>query len=1079
MVVVACWIYASHLEQNRHGVGRCGVDKRDMFTEHVRAELCRSGAANHLTLVSSAKDWDGALQHVHGKVVGLALVRPLYSPSIVSVQSPTQRAVHDYWMKTRYSDRPILFVQLVQVVALFTPIYVRASVGNRGPRSTFVDISPFSCARLMATQTLDRDDPAEVLAVWAEMFNNGQAFTNARGELSTCMVMPVSHAVLCASEVWSSWGFPAFVGRGSNQSTKVMRALCQGLQLNDARAPADIDTTFNAAQFLEVADLLRMAMQPNPTFYQQERDRAVYYIGWLQATRDSLMSIGGKANMLAYKVDYLVRCVVAAGFLRSFGSFKEAMHCALDAICPSRDVAEYLKGLLVEKGSVPSSSSLDRHRLTVHIGFCRWMQSKCAEMLDSPGGMIRWATADGSPQGPYDWILQGATSMKVTDLVASFRLANQLCSFRNGGPRLEVAEEKDIVTKLDRVLRLVQGVPAGVGSGRSGLKHKFHAAAHSARITSPSWAAAAAVMNATMTWTGDLGTESGFARFRGDLRAMFGDWIVEQDNLDLGIIDGDADDPLDEFDIQPEIGGAVDVDVAAALPGLDFDIEPERGAGLGVAEAPSLDGAAAHPLNIRDPDLSGPPAAPYEIDCTHSLFLAGMLHIVHNLTEGMSGALTYFDTFVAQLKQVTRLLSKPWSKSRFLQTCGGGAVGAAFQGEFASFNSLVYEKRWGTVLAAVAALIPLREALCNLWSLRAFSLGTNVANDRDDDGNFQSVKADIADAAIKDPFFWAYANMLDRISEVLLAIAAWAEGCACHSGDPLLYGPTRHQRVRVFAAQTGGAAGTCPMKTRRAFELAAGGLWRLLRRFFQIVNTALLLDPLTAALSEEGRALILREFGNARRHIYFTFKVKCSFYQQLPWVLLGLAHYNVRKARACGRRALALVRAAGNVAHHWLVRVICIEPLGLEQLVRFVCGEDLSALPLLERMAARFKFAMVTERWVESLHAQNKKALDGVPHGGAVHVAFHGIQKPLRDMLRNGVVDDIEALVNCCQEARNPRGCLAVTGLMKHPTVKRLLDAKGGRTRELHLSDRSSVVRLLYHVDSATLYQDLPDPIQG
>ena len=113
------------------------------------------------------------------------------------------------------------------------------------------------------------------------------------------------------------------------------------------------------------------------------------------------------------------------------------------------------------------------------------------------------------------------------------------------------------------------------------------------------------------------------------------------------------------------------------------------------------------------------------------------------------------------------------------------------------------------------------------------------------------------------------------------------------------------------------------------------------------------------------------------------------------------------------------------------------------------------------------------------MHAQNNQALDGVPHGGAVHVAFHGIQKPLRDMLRNGVVDDIDALVNCCQEARNPRGCLAVTGLMKHPTVKRLLDAKGGRTRELHLSDRSSVVRLLYHVDSATLYQDLPDPIQG
>ena len=176
---------------------------------------------------------------------------------------------------------------------------------------------------------------------------------------------------------------------------------------------------------------------------------------------------------------------------------------------------------------VPGRSTMYRHRLTFHQGFCRWL-GKCARvMLSSSGGVTRWGTLDSSPQGSFDWLLTGASTMCSCDLSACYRDANRLIALGQGPISDEACDEQKIIhLRLSPLLQIVQGVPTAVGSGRASVKYKIHSMCHSTRLTSWTWEDTAELINSTATWTGDLGTESGVNKFRGNLRTLFGAWVA-------------------------------------------------------------------------------------------------------------------------------------------------------------------------------------------------------------------------------------------------------------------------------------------------------------------------------------------------------------------------------------------------------------------------------------------------------------------------------------------------------------------------------------------------------------------------
>eukprot|EP00969_Alexandrium_andersonii_P291137 12870051-Alexandrium_andersonii.AAC.1 len=65
-------------------------------------------------------------------------------------------------------------------------------------------------------------------------------------------------------------------------------------------------------------------------------------------------------------------------------------------------------------------------------------------------------------------------------------------------------------------------------------------------------------------------------------------------------------------------------------------------------------------------------------------------------------------------------------------------------------------------------------------------------------------------------------------------------------------------------------------------------------------------------------------------------------------------------------------------------------------------------------MAGRMRFASISERWVESLHALNAKALSRATHTGALHVVYHGTLRPLRGPFATRP-DAVRELADCAR----------------------------------------------------------------
>jgi hypothetical protein len=162
-----------------------------------------------------------------------------------------------------------------------------------------------------------------------------------------------------------------------------------------------------------------------------------------------------------------------------------------------------------------------------------------------------------------------------------------------------------------------------------------------------------------------------------------------------------------------------------------------------------------------------------------------------------------------------------------------------------------------------------------------------------------------------------------------------------------------------------------------------------------------------------------------------------------------------------------------DAIHHWVTLLLCSPgSQGREQLELFISRRRrLDELPLLLRMAARFLFVMVSERWVEALHAANKFLFGSARNAGPVHIAFHGVRERLESHIASP--KSFRNIASILPNVRSPSNCLMKMGFTQHPTVLRLV--RDFSVTHLNRKGRKEVIRLLYHLDNSTLHQDLPD----
>ena len=910
------------------------------------------------------KWWQRYVAPVNYHIVGCLSFQVASVCSALDYLTPERRAVREYWLHTKYATCPLLFIDVVSRAHFDEHRTARIRIADCSAHTAAHDVQdPKSMLFHVTGTSAERIWRAEQQAL-GEHDRIRQEFMGGK-MLTLAMSLPIAHALLLCDGSWPSYVIPvsrdryAVAGLGLRH---IHQAL-QDIDLEDPDAKMGNEQAFTPASLLEVADLLRASLERQRLHLvgggPAEVEELQRGVRMLQGMHDAVVVRNVRHGCLAFQLEYVVECLLFAGFLRSSSGLKQALKRAVSVVSPDRGLEEHLVHLLEREHTIPSQATLQRHRLTLHVGWCLFCHDLHAAVVRHEH-LARWATVDASPQGGYEFVMQASVMVQGCDLVECFRQAQILTRRR---PGQEDAEVDRAIEHLAKKIVRRQGVPSTVGSGRASVRHKLAAITHAEKLVCRSWSDVTKLFNSVISFTGDMGTESNIPLFRGRMVDLHGDWILQGgQQADEHVVD--------------QIGGA------DGMPG--FHIVDEHAA---EAEGPGeeADGGAADDASLF-------------LDLTKSLFICGLLHVVHNITEGIVAVMVWAPTFVEMLTHLTRLLKKRWSRQRLMASCFAHGPAFHFRGLFSHFSASVYEGRWGSLLHAISRILPLKASLRMFWSLANYQGGAGGDQAQPRPGQ-HSIRLDLVDQAIGSDMFWAYAEALDYLGETLTSLVHWAESCPCHGEDAAIRGPTRHLRVGAFQRTHSSAASLCPLRTMRAPEMAAGEAHRRLQQLFGLSSAQLVASPAIAQLDQVDRARLLNDFRAARQSISFTLRIKLDHWQSPPWLLAGLGHRDVKKARRCARRALQIFDGGGDgVRHHWLTLALCGHgSQGRDQLQLFARGERaLHELEFLEVMAAKLFFIMITERWVESLHAEVHRHLLAARHASILHVAYQGIAHVLQ-----------------------------------------------------------------------------------
>ena len=121
------------------------------------------------------------------------------------------------------------------------------------------------------------------------------------------------------------------------------------------------------------------------------------------------------------------------------------------------------------------------------------------------------------------------------------------------------------------------------------------------------------------------------------------------------------------------------------------------------------------------------------------------------------------------------------------------------------------------------------------------------------------------------------------------------------------------------------------------------------------------------------------------------------------------------------------------------------------------------------RFLSRFMFVLLSERRVEARHSVSNRVLTGARHGGVVHLASTVLFQYIEDELREA--DALQEYNILCAGVKNPLLIIESVGLAWRPRVTELLRRLGSRWGGLNRHHRKDLIRVIFHVDSYTLYR--------
>ena len=300
------------------------------------------------------------------------------------------------------------------------------------------------------------------------------------------------------------------------------------------------------------------------------------------------------------------------------------------------------------------------------------------------------------------------------------------------------------------------------------------------------------------------------------------------------------------------------------------------------------------------------------------------------------------------MQHIANLIRKQSTRDRLFEACFADPVGMHLQADFKGFDAKIHKPRWGTVANTVLQLLKVESALRFKWNRVAY--GEGHRNQGEGSGH-NLVDLDIVDRAITSSMFRASLQLLQLFAKLILKSFDWAEGCRCHS----------HVDQTHLSTECKKRWASCPMRGRRAPELAAGGF---LQHFVDLAaaTAAELLARLPQDISAAQRAVLVHDFERGRAHLFFAFSLRLCHWRSAPWFVFGCAHSNMQTARRFTQRCLAMASL------HPLIQRLQTQPVKGEA-ESFVAGIDIEDLPELSIFLGELAFANTAERAIEGDHA--------------------------------------------------------------------------------------------------------------
>ena len=121
-------------------------------------------------------------------------------------------------------------------------------------------------------------------------------------------------------------------------------------------------------------------------------------------------------------------------------------------------------------------------------------------------------------------------------------------------------------------------------------------------------------------------------------------------------------------------------------------------------------------------------ADPMMVDMSSSLGVMGVLHILHNGVKELHAAMSDWPKYASDLKLISDLCRRQWSKDRLIETCFSDPTVAKYYSAryitvLEKFTASVYTGRWGTIAEATEAVGQLEHCLRFGWDLSKFCKG--------------------------------------------------------------------------------------------------------------------------------------------------------------------------------------------------------------------------------------------------------------------------------------------------------------------------------------------------------------------